>query len=81
MNLSYWVGNQGYEVIRYDTAHGYVHLHSFWISPEIQRWRSYEDRPLTEAFRAAYQDVKENWERYIELFKREVFHDGDKDKN
>lgn len=41
-------------------------------SVEMQPWRSYAGRPLAEAFQAAYEDIKTNWERYIELYKREV---------
>ena len=70
VNLSYREGEEYHEVIRYDTAHGYVHVHRFWESDEMQRWRSYEGRPLAEAFQAAYDDIKANWERYIELYKR-----------
>lgn len=80
VNLSYREDDWYHDAIRYDTGHGYVHVHRFWISGEIQRWRSYEGRPLAEAFRAAYEDVKENWERYIELFKREVSDGKDKDR-
>lgn len=81
VNLGYRRNDDYDDVIRYDTAHGYVHVHRFWISPEIQQWRSYEDRPLSAAFDAAYEDVKEHWERYIELFKREVINGRDESEN
>lgn len=70
VNLSYREGEEYRKVIRYDTAHGYVHVHRFWESGKGQRWRRYEGRPLSEAFQAAYDDIKANWERYIELYKR-----------
>ncbi len=69
VNLSCRVGEEYHEVIRYDTAHGYVHVHRFWESVGMQRWRRYEGRPLSEAFQAAYDDLKANWERYLELYK------------
>jgi len=81
VNLSYWEDDAHYDVIRYDTAHGYIHLHRFWISPEPRRWRRYEGRPLAEAFQAAYNDAKEHWEEYIERFRREVLGGKDKDKD
>ena len=72
VNLSVRIDDDYHDVIRYDTAHGYLHVHRFWESVEMQPWRSYAGRPLAEAFQAAYEDIKTNWERYIELYKREV---------
>ena len=79
INLSVWIDDDYHDVIRYDTAHGYLHVHRFWESVEMQPWRPYAGRPLAEAFQAAYEDIKANWERYIELYKREV--QGDQNGN
>ena len=56
------------EVCRYDTCHGYLHVHRFW-KPLDEQTEELEDRKnpfpsYREAFARAAEDLKENWETY-----------------
>lgn len=52
------------EVIRYDTAHGYLHVQKFWRSPKPISLKKEEWMPLDYLFKEYKRDIVENWERY-----------------
>ena len=57
-----------HEVIRYDSAHGTVHVHKFWRA-KTQR----EDLRLGEKGKGltfAVDDLQENWDSYLDLFEQ-----------
>jgi len=72
VNLSYLTETESHDVLRYDTAHGYMHVHRFWISREVADREKFAHRSMEEVFEEAYSDIKENWAHYIELFRQEV---------
>jgi len=71
ITLNMLKGNRAYPVIRYDTAHGVVHKHTFWGGEERIENRPFQVRSLNRAFERAYKDVSRNWARYLELYRGE----------
>jgi len=70
ITLSSVQGAEVQPVIRYDTAHGLVHRHTFWGDRE-----RIEDDPFgtldpAACFRLAYQDIMDNFDRYLERFEQ-----------
>lgn len=70
VTLSLVQGSRVHPVIRYDTAHGIVHRHTFWGGEE-----RIEDDPFgildpAVCLRLAYQDVMDNFDRYLERFEQ-----------
>jgi len=53
-------------VIRYDTAHGVVHRHTFWGEKERIEDNPFKVSDLAICFRLAYQDIIDNFARYLE---------------
>ena len=56
------------QVVRYDTSHGFLHRHRFWL-PETRQTDDLEDpqqpaRDYTAAFDAAKKDLKDHWKSY-----------------
>jgi hypothetical protein len=62
------------EVVRYDTSHGFLHRHRFWLPPGRQiDAREDSDDPVddyTQAFERAKKDLTANWRRYRKLMQR-----------
>jgi len=69
LNLSINVGDEKFDVIRWDTAHSYLHRHEFWKTTKTIRNKQYEGLPLNLAFREFYGDLKNNWENYVKRWK------------
>ena len=64
--VSYY-GENVYEIIKYDTAHGYCHVHRFYkiLNHEGERI----DRGISaETFYQCRKDIKENWEKYKKAY-------------
>jgi len=57
-------------VIRYDTAHGIVHRHTFWGDRERIEDDPFGTSDPTTCFRLAYQDVMDNFDQYLERFEQ-----------
>jgi hypothetical protein len=47
----------------------------------MERWQAYAGRSLGEAFQAAYEDIKEHGEEYLDRFRKEVLGGKGKDSN
>lgn len=69
VTLTYVEGEESYPVLRYDTAHGYIHKHIFWGLEERIEKRRFRGRNPGEVLNEALQDVDENWEKHIERFR------------
>jgi len=54
-------------VRRYDTAHGYLHVHSSPWDGEIDQSTKIQHGGLKSAVTQAIQDMKDNWPRYREV--------------
>lgn len=70
VNLSYIQEEGTHPVIRYDTSHGYPHVHRYWISTERLDREKFAGRGYGELLTEAYEDIRRNYRRYIELFRR-----------
>ncbi|MFB6215220.1 MAG: hypothetical protein ABEI54_05040 [Candidatus Bipolaricaulia bacterium] len=57
-------------VILYDSAHGEIDCHRYWKESDIKETKRFQHRSQRGAFRAAYNELKENWEHYLELYKK-----------
>lgn len=62
------IDGQWVEVVRYDTSHGFLHRHRFWL-PERRQTDDLEDpdhpsRDYTDAFELARKDLGSNWRAY-----------------
>lgn len=53
-------------VRRYDTAHGYLHVHSAPWDSELDRSTKVQHDGLKMAITLAIHDIKDNWPRYRE---------------
>lgn len=74
INLSATLGDETIEVCRYDTCHGHLHVHRFWL-PLDQQTKDLEDPKhrfpsYVEAFAAAAKDLEDNWDDYRERMKK-----------
>lgn len=61
-------------VVRYDTSHGFLHRHRFWL-PEGRQTDDLEDpdqpqRDYTAAFTTAKQDLSAHWQAYRKEMER-----------
>jgi hypothetical protein len=66
VQLETLVGDQWQPVRRYDTVHGYLHVHSAPWDEERDRSTPVPHGGLKSAVTQAIQDIKENWPRYRE---------------
>lgn len=68
------INDRWHDVIRYDTAHGRMHAHKFWISSKIIPLKGYAVTDMKTAVIESVKDIKSNWEKYknrlIEKVKR-----------
>jgi hypothetical protein len=66
--LSYriYYDKKWYEVIRYDTCHGYLHMQKFWISDRPIRIPGYGHLSMEVSKEVLWKDLKDNWQRYKE---------------
>lgn len=60
-----------YEVIRYDTAHGYLEVHKLWRSPEGIRLPD-EGIPYDDLLVKYRNDIRDHYVRYRELMARKL---------
>lgn len=70
INLALLEDDKKYDVVRWDTAHGYLHKHEFWRSEKSEKVET--NKPLDEIFRKVYGDLKVNWKEYTEKMKRKL---------
>jgi hypothetical protein len=64
--LSYraFIKDQWHEVIRYDNAHGFVHVQRFWRSPKPVPLKEDENLSFEDLVKKYKEDIVGNWERY-----------------
>lgn len=67
INLALLENDKKHDVVRWDTAHGYLHKHEFWKGEKSQKVET--NKPLEEIFIEVYNDLKTNWEKYVERMK------------
>lgn len=67
VQLETLIGERWEQVRRYDTEHGYLHVHSApWWDDERDRSTAVQHGGLKSAVTEAIQDIKDNWPRYRE---------------
>lgn len=54
-------------VIRYDTAHGHLHVHRGWRGGEIEPLPQLQGLPYKSSLPWVKDDLKKNWEKYRTL--------------
>lgn len=57
-------GQNDYEIIKYDAAHGYCHIHRYYKNADYKTERIENLEISRETIIAVKQDIKENWEKY-----------------
>ncbi len=63
VQLECWIGGKWEQVRRYDTKHGFLHVHLMpWDKRRDKRRRL--ERGLSEALSMAIAELKEGWPRY-----------------
>ncbi len=65
LNLSVEAEGEKHDIVRWDTAHGYLHKHEFWETTKTIKESKYENTPLDIVFREQYEDLRKNWEEYV----------------
>lgn len=68
--LIYLHNEEAETVILYDASHGEMDCHRFWKISDVKETKRFKERSKKEVFNKAYEDVKENWRRYIRLYKK-----------
>lgn len=68
--LIYVHNEEAETVILYDASHGEMDCHRFWKTSDVKETKRFKGRLKKEVFNEAYADVKENWRRYIRLYKK-----------
>lgn len=59
-------GELKHEIIKYDCAHGYCHVHRYyWASTKRERLAEELSKDSFDKFR---RDIEENWQRYKSLY-------------
>ncbi len=76
INFCTIIDDQVYEVCRYDTCHGFLHVHRFWL-PEGRQTEDLEDpsQPASsyrDWFKHAMDDLEANGERYAQNIRRRL---------
>ena len=66
VQLEAFIEEQWFPVRRYDTAHGYLHVHSAPWDDNRDRSTAVEHGGLKGAVTMAIREIKENWPRYRE---------------
>lgn len=66
------ISQRWHEVIRYDNAHGYVHVQKFWRGPKPIPLKEEVGLPLDYLVRQYKQDIVENWERYRSYVEQKI---------
>ena len=69
--LELFFKNKWTPVIRYDTAHGFVHKDVYSLLGKQKRKERISIKNLKEAVKYADRDLRKNYEEYIEKFKRD----------
>ena len=64
LNYRARVGTIWHEVVRYDTAHGWPHVHRFWRGTTPRPWPGSPPGDLGAAAIWADQDLHANWREY-----------------
>jgi hypothetical protein len=70
LQLEVTIGGEAEIVLRFDTAHGYVHEHLF-AAQVAQRRRRLRFPDWASAYTYCYEYVKRNWDREIVRFIRD----------
>jgi hypothetical protein len=65
-------GENNYEVIRYDTAHGPFHVHRYYVKDPAQQREDLPTRSLKAALDQAIDDIEANAERYLRSYRRNI---------
>lgn len=65
-------GVDEYEVIRYDSAHGSVHVHRFYVRDPGRHREDCPARNLNDGLTQAISDVQERSEKYVEWYRRNI---------
>lgn len=65
VNLSVLIDEKKYDVIRWDTSHGFLHKHEFWRTHRTIKDRKYDNIPLDVVFKEVYDDIRKNKEKYV----------------
>jgi len=68
------INDRWHDVVRYDTAHGMVHVHRFWASPKVIPLKECADMKM--AIIEATKDIKSNWAEYKNRLIEKVRRDG-----
>ena len=76
LNLSYLEGDRRISAIRWDTAHGYLHKHEFWKSKKAIKDKGYLGMHLGDALTELYDELKENWKKYVKKMKEKGENSG-----
>lgn len=71
------------EVVRYDMAHGHLHVHRFWLpaGKQIEALDEPKRRnpPYNEQLTKARDDLRENWEKYRRSIEQKEVNGDDKE--
>lgn len=69
LNLSFEKEGEKYDIVRWDTAHGYLHKHEFWRTTKTIKEKYFEKVSLDKIFVEIYKNLLKNWESYVKKFK------------
>ncbi len=64
------IGDQEYNVVRYDTAHGAPHRDTLGLKQGVQKKDWFFDQALDTVLQTAIADLKRNHEKYCEEFEK-----------
>ena len=70
VKLLVWIGTEYYEVIRFDSAHGYPHKDILDPAGSVVRKVWFQLLDNQQGLDLAIKDMKDNYELYIERFKK-----------
>jgi len=63
-------GDREYDIVRYDTAHGVPHRDSLGLKRGLLMKDWFFDQPLDVVLQTAIADLRANYEKYYEQFKK-----------
>lgn len=66
VQLEVYMNNQWWEVIRYDSAHGFAHVDRYY--PDGRKLKTKLNLKFSEALTLADEDIKENWKAHKMAF-------------